>query len=225
MDAAHHAGKVHLPLRASNAQRVGLPHLLHGLGRANQGFAGHAAVVQAIAAHFVALNQGHLGLDSRRNVGRDQAARARANHHQVAVKALGARPARVQLARFQRGQDELGQQRKHPQQRQAAQQAGREHVAGRFNRRELGACIHNHRRAHQHAHLADGVELERPQRGQAHQQVDQPKREHRHQPQREQVQSAVLGQARVDGLQQLAKALLHKAAQQVARHPKSQQGA
>ena len=223
LHAMHHRREIHLALRIGNAQLPSLPHLRHGLGRANQGFAGHAAIVEAIPAHFVSLDQGDLGLDRCGQVGRHQSPRTSTNDHQVAVKALGARPAGVDLARLQGSDHELGHQRKQTQQHQTAQQRRGQHVTGRFDRGQLRAGIDIHRSAGEHADLADDIELAGAQGGQAHQQVDQPKRKHRHQTQGEQVKSAVLGQTFVDGLKPLPQSLFDDIAQQIARNPKGQQ--
>ena len=63
-------------------------HFMRDLGAFDQGFARHAAVVEAVAAHFVGLNQRDFGFHGGGNIGRDQAPRTGANDDQVAVKLL-----------------------------------------------------------------------------------------------------------------------------------------
>ena len=99
-------------------------HLVRQLGALDQGLARHAAVVQAVAAHFVGLHQSHFGLDGGRNVARHQATGARANDDQVAIESFGFQvlPARVDLAALEPVCDFARQQRKQPQQHKRAQQ-------------------------------------------------------------------------------------------------------
>jgi len=58
-------------------------------GGADQGLGGHAAGVEAVAAHLVALDQGHFGLHGGGDVGGDQAAGPGADDDEVAVVAAG----------------------------------------------------------------------------------------------------------------------------------------
>ncbi len=82
-------------------------HLLGDFCRFDDCFAGHAAVIEAIATHLVRFDQGDFCFHSRRNVSRHQAACAAAYHHQVAVKAFwfDVIPLCIDLAFFQRCND------------------------------------------------------------------------------------------------------------------------
>jgi hypothetical protein len=55
----------------------------NGPGAAEQGLGRHAAVVEAVAAHQVFLDQGHLRAQAGRPGGADQPGRPRPDHHEV----------------------------------------------------------------------------------------------------------------------------------------------
>ena len=103
-----------------------MAHLCGQFGRFDECLAGHTAVVEAVATHFVGLDQGYLGLDRRCDVGRHQTACATANYHQVAVKGLGFGmvPLGVHLAGLNNIHDFFGNQREQAQQHKGADQAG-----------------------------------------------------------------------------------------------------
>ena len=88
-------------------------HLMGQPGALDERFGRHTAIVQAVAAHLVRLDQCHPGLDDSRNVGADQAARPAPDHDQIAVKVPGANrfPARVDLATSQDIQHFFNEQR------------------------------------------------------------------------------------------------------------------
>ena len=224
VNALHDGRKIHRALRTAQPERFCATQMLHRLGRANEGLARHAAVVQAITAHLVAFDQGHLGLDGRGDVGRHQTTRARTDHHQIAVEVARAWPTGVELALLPPRNAPFGDQGEHAQQGQAAQQCRRQDIGGRFDGRQLGPRVHVHHRAGQHADLADQIERLGPDLGQPHEQVDEPEWEHRHQAQGEQVEHPILGQPGIDGRQKLPQPRLHHVAQQGAGDPKCQQG-
>ena len=99
-------------------------HFMRDLGAFDQGFARHAAVVEAVAAHFVGLNQRDFGFHGGGNIGRDQTPRTGANDDQVAVKLLRlqVQPAGVNLALLQDLGDLARQQGKEAEQHERAQQ-------------------------------------------------------------------------------------------------------
>jgi hypothetical protein len=124
----HHLREVELPL-GLDAVVGAVAHLAHQRRGLDQRLARHAAVVQAVAAHLVALDQRDLGLDHGGDVARDQARRAGADDDQVAVEAL--RPALGPAARrpcapSDHVDDLLGQQREQAEQHEAADQPRRE---------------------------------------------------------------------------------------------------
>ena len=171
------------------------------------------------------FHQRHLGLDRRGDVGRHQPGRAAADHHQVAVKLLRPRPAGVDAPRPHHIRQLLGHQRKHAQQHQRAQQPRRDDARQAADAGQLGAGVHVHRRAGQHAQLADPVERGRAHRRQPHRQVDDEERHHRHQPQGEQVETALARNAGVQRGQPVAEALLHPGPQQPAAGQEGQRRA
>ena len=224
--ALHDGGEAERGLAVVQPIPGPVPDLVRHLGRLDQRLAGHAAVVQAIAAHFVRFHQRDFGLDRRRNVGRHQACGTRANHDQVAVKGFGLQmgPARVHLAALEIVHNFARQQRENAQKHQRAQQRWAQDALERVKLAQLGARIHIHSGARQHAELADPVKSPGAQLGQAHHQVDDEEGHQRHQAQREQVKRAVFGDAAVDLGQPLAKARLDAVAQHKARRQKRQGG-
>ena len=224
---------LHQCFEAEVGRRIAQPvactvlHLVRQLGALDQGLAGHAAIVQTIAAHFVRFDQGDLGFDCGRNVGRDQPRRTGANHDQIAVKLfrLHAGPSCINLALANRRYPAFCEPWKDRQQQQTAQQRGAEDALRRVELRQLGACIHDHRRARQHAQLTDRIVGSRFHAREAHQQVDQKERHHRYQAQGQQVISAFFVYPRMDRLEAMAKARLNPVAQHKARGQKRQRGA
>ena len=94
----------------------------------------------------------------------------------------------------------------------------------RVELRQLRASVHEHRRAGQHAQLADPVKRPQLHAGEAHEQVDQEKGHERNQAQRKKVERAFAVHARVDVGQALTKARLDPVAQHKARCQKRQDG-
>ena len=225
--AVHHLREVELEVGARNAEVGAVSHVAQQRGGADQRLAGHAAGVQAVAAHLVRFHQRHPRLHGGCDVAGDQARRPGADDHHVAVEALGLAPgpARVHAACLPGSQGLLRQQREQAQQHERPQQAGADDATQRLDARQLRAGVHVHRRAGQHAQLAGHPVRARGNVGQPHQQVHQEVREQRHQPQAEQVEGAVARHAGVDVGQALAEARGHRAAQQVARAQHRQQRA
>ena len=160
LHALHHVGERHLRMSVGDAVGGAVAHLVHQLGRLDQRLARHAAVVEAVAAHLVALDQRHLGLHGGRDVARHQPGGTGTDHHQIAVEApgLAAAPARIDAPRLDRIDDLLGDDRKHAQQHERTDQCGRQDARERLDLRQLRARIHVHQRAGQHAELAHPVE-------------------------------------------------------------------
>ena len=201
-----------------------MAHLVGQLGALDQGLARHAAVVQAVAAHLVGLDQGHFGFDSGRNVGRHQTRCTPANHNQVAVKSLGAHtgPTGIDLALLDGRHHTPRQQGENAQQHKAAQKRRAQNALHRIELRQLRARIHIHRGASQHAELAGHIKRAGFHARQAHEQVDQEKRHDRDQAQGEEIKRTLFVHTSVDVGQALSKSHLHPLAQHKARSQKSQ---
>ena len=201
--------------------------LVGQFGAFDQRFARHAAVVQAVAPHFVGFHQRDLGLDHRADVGRHQPTGTSTNDDQVAVKAfrLLAAPSGHKPCLALETLDHLARhQREQAQQHKRTEQPRAQNAAQRLQLRQLCARVHIHHGAGQHAKLADPVEGQRLHLGQAHHQVDDEEGHQRHQPQREQVERPVFGHAVVDLGQAAAKARFDAVAQDKAGHQKCQRG-
>ena len=223
LHTGHHRSKVDRAGNAAQTQRFCFAQLFGDFGRANQRLARHATEVQAIAAHLVAFDQRDFGLDSGSDVRRDQPAGSGTDDDQVAVEVRRLLPARVDLAPLQRRDDGLGDEREHPQQHEAAEQRGREHVRQLADRGELRAGVDEHHGAGEHAELTDPVKTAGADGRQTSEQVDHEEREQGHQAQRQQVKNAIARHALVDRAELFAKARLHRITQQVARDQKGQQ--
>ena len=183
------------------AQRGRLADLGGQFGGTDQRLGGHAAGVQAIAAHGVFLYQADVGLDRCGNVGANEAAAAGTNYHQIAVELFGPLPAFVDSTGLDHVQQAPGNQGEQPQQHEGAEQPRREDAGQRVQLTEFAAGVHIHQRARQHAELADPPEGARRQAGQAHCQIDQKERKRRHQPQGKQVERAFAVDALIDAFQ------------------------
>ena len=176
---------------------IGMAQRIRGPGAANQGFGGHAAGIEAIAAHLVLFYQGNLRFHRRRYIGRDQTGGTTANDQQVVVEMRGFLPAGIHFAAADEAHHKLGNQGKETQQCKGQQQVSRDNVAGGLNLPQLGAGVYVNKRARQHgnpAHHGIGAQLHG---GQAHGQVDQEKREHRYKPQGGQVEGTIFFDATV----------------------------
>jgi hypothetical protein len=119
----------------------------------------------------------------------------------------------------------LGDPREQGEQEKRPDQAGRQDIAKRRDLCELRTGIHEHQGSSQHAKLANPVEGPDPYRRQPEQQIDEEEWENRHQPDREQIESALFVYTGIDLLEALPKALPHPIAQHIARHKKRQRRA
>ena len=126
LHAFHHLGEVELGFSLANAEFIGALHMREQLGRADQCLRGHAAGIQAIAAHFVFFHERYFGLHRRGDVGGDKTCRTAADHHHIAIKVRGLRPFRIDLACLQTVDDFLGDDREDAEQHKGADQAWRE---------------------------------------------------------------------------------------------------
>jgi hypothetical protein len=124
VDTLHDGGEVDRAGCARDAQRAGCFQLLGRLGRADQRLARHAAEVEAVAAHLVALDQRHLGFHRRGDVGGDKSAGPRTDDDEVAIEGLRLRPLRIDFAALNPADDPLRQERKDAQEHELASKAG-----------------------------------------------------------------------------------------------------
>ena len=217
----HHLGEVEIHRRRPQAVIGRAAHLHHDASRLEQGLRGHAAGVEAVAAHPVLLDQRHLGAHRGGDVGGDQARRAAADHHQVAVEARRPLPARVNAPRLEGVQDLLRDEREDAEQHEGADDARRKDARGRVDGGELSARVRIDERPRQHAELAHPVEGQGAHRREAHHEVDEEVRHRRDEPQREEVKRAFLLHAAIDALERCAVAAAHPVAQHEARYEES----
>ena len=222
----HHVFEREHRLGIAQAIACAVAHLVRQPRAFNQRLAGHAAIVQAVAAHGAHFHQRHPGLHRRSNIGRHQTARASAYDDQVAVKAarLLGLPAGVKPALLHPAQALPRQPGETGQQHEGAQQGGAQNSLQAGEAAQLRARVHIHQRAGQHAELAHAIKGAGAHAGQTHAQVDDEKRHQGHQAQGEQVQGALACHALVELGQARAKAGLQAVAQHMARHQKSQRG-
>ena len=119
----HHLPEIHLHRHRLQAELRRATGVIGDAGGADQGLAGHAARIQAVAAHLVALDQCHLRLHRRRDQRRHQPRRAGADDDHVGIKAARAPERRKHPARLDVCQQPLRQQRENRQQHKGQQQA------------------------------------------------------------------------------------------------------
>ena len=89
-----------------------MAHLLGELSAANQGLARHTAIVQAVAAHFMCLDQGHFCLHGGGDIGADQASGTGTDNDEVAIESLRFLPACIDFTALQPAGDGFGNKRK-----------------------------------------------------------------------------------------------------------------
>ena len=112
----HHLAKAELCFVRLQPIMIGVTYLMRQLGTSNQCLTRHATVVEAIASHLVRLDQRHLGLDHRRDVGGHQPTRSAADHDQIAVESCREIPFGINAAALQPGRNFFGDHRKNSQQ-------------------------------------------------------------------------------------------------------------
>lgn len=88
-DVLHHGREMDAGLTACNAQPVCVADAVRQVGRRDEGLAGHAPVVQAIAAHGSALHESDRGLGGGGDIGGHQSGGPAADDDEVAVEAFG----------------------------------------------------------------------------------------------------------------------------------------
>ena len=216
LDALHHRGKIHRATHPGEAQRRALLQFMGQPGRTQQRLGRHAAGVQAVAAHLVLFDQADLGLHRRSDVGTDQPTGTGADHQQIAVEGIGLEPAGIYPSGLHQAEQLARKQGEQAEQDESTEQSRRENPAQRLQLAQLAAGVHIDQGARQHAELADPPVGTQRQAGQAHGQVDQKEREHRHQAQCKQVVRPFALDPGIDPGQALTEALAHPVAQQKA---------
>ena len=219
-----HATQIHPGLQGAEAVAVGMAQARGEAGRADQGLAGHTAGVQAVAAHAMPLHQGHLGPNGGGDVGGDQASRTGANDDQVAIEMAGAAPGAIELPKPPAAKQQLHDPGQQAQQGEGTEQGRREEARQAGELGQLGAGVHVHQGGRQHAQLGDKSERHQGHGREPHQQVHQKERNHRHQPQTQQIGGSVASDARLDRPQTLAEAAPHRFTQQRAGQQAGRRG-
>jgi len=107
-------------------------------------------------------------------------------------------------------------------QQKGTQQGGRQNILHCIQLGELGAGVHVNDGQRQHAELTDPVERPRWNPSHAHPHVDQKIRDHRHEPQPEQIEGAGYFHAGTDHPQPAAQTALHHITQSIAGGQESQ---
>ena len=86
LDSLHDRRKIHLSGSVHQSEFLGSSDVGHNATTANQGLAWHTPGIQAIATHFVLLNQNSLSLRTCPDNGSNQASRTAADHNNIRVK-------------------------------------------------------------------------------------------------------------------------------------------
>ncbi len=225
MDPRHDLGEGNGGFGGGKAVAVRMAHLMGGPGASDQGLGGNAAVVQAVAAHLVRLDQSHPRPGRGGDVGRDEAGRSSADDDQVAVEARGAIPAFVDPLPAQDVQREPRDPGEDAEQRERGQERRRDKAADAVDLGQLRAGIHIDRGSGQHSGLADQIEGRDADRRQPHQQVDGEEGDDRDEAQREKVEGAVALEPGVDRPGAVAEFRMDPVAQQVPGHEEGERGA
>ena len=171
------------------------------LGRADERLRGHAAGVQAIAAHPVLLDQRHLRLHRRARCRRvTRPAEPPPITTRLRSKRRGLLHSRIRSARLQRFHCALCGERKD------AEENERERRVASSTRTARAACRRRRRRSFRGACRAGSPNRTSVSRigRESHRQIDHEERKHGSEPQREQIVSAFLFDACVDRFELVA---------------------
>ena len=103
MHARHHLAEAEIGYRRIQAVMFGVTHLVREFCTLDERLAWHAAIVQAIAAHLVCLDQRHFSFHYRRDISRHQPRRPAADNDQIAVKSGGTLPSGINAPSLQPG--------------------------------------------------------------------------------------------------------------------------
>ena len=225
LHALHDVREVELRGRALETVVLGARDVVQHLGGAQQGLAGHAARVQAVAAHAVAFDQRDLGLDRGGDQRTDQAPGPRPDHDEVGVEPFGFLEPAQNRPRLGGVQRLFGDQREQAEQGERNDQPRGDDAGHGRDLPQLCAGVHIDHGAGQHPDLADPVERPRRQRRDRHGQVDREEGEGGHEPEREQVEGAVFFDSAVDGGKLPLEAGAHRIAEQIPRDGERQRGA
>ena len=222
MHMAHHLGEIDFRLVGGDSEARGLTNLMGRTPGTNQRLGGHAAGIEAVTAHLVALDQRDTRIHGRGDIAGDQPGGTGTDDDHVVIKGLRLVEGRLLLALAQHADDLLGDQREEAQRDEGGDQPRREDAGQGFQLAQLTPGVHVDGGARQHAQLACHVEGDHAHAGQAHHQIDDEEREDRHQAQREQIEAAFALDATVEGFQLTAEALLDALAQQSAGNQEGQ---
>ena len=195
LHTAHHLGEVERVGRTVDAR---LPRGPGESRRARQRTGQHTPLMHRRATQAATLDQTDLRLQRGGDTRRRQAPGATADHHQVALEALGPVPAAVGPPRLVGSQQARGHQREYRQQNQRADHGRGKNAGQRVDPDQLQAGVHVDRMPRQHAQLRrppEGPEADprQPKRG-----IQQHERNQGNQPQRDEVKAAVARQPLVD---------------------------
>ena len=215
--ALHHFAEVELDVRVPEAVFLRTGGVGQHPGGAQQRLARHAARIQTVAAHAVALDQRHFGLDGGRDQRGDEAARSGPDHDQVVVEALRLAELPQHLAGLDCIENLLGDQGREAEQREGDPQGWRQDVSHRLDLAEFRAGIHVYDGAEDHPQLADPVEAPGGDRRQRHREVDREERDRGNQAHGEEVKRAFPLDAPVDGREVLSESPPHRVPEQVTR--------
>jgi hypothetical protein len=197
----HHVGKIEVGGGGPDPELTRPPHLREQPRRADERLGGHAAGVEAIAAHAILLDERHLRFHGSGDVGRDETRRAGADDDEIAVEARGFRPARIDAARFHPFQDALRDQREDAEQRKRDDELERHPELA-----EPRARVDVDHGAREHADLAHPHVGPGPHRRERHEEIDREKGKSGHEPQGEEIEGALALDARVDPPEAVAEA-------------------
>lgn len=109
LHASHDPCEVGLGGRLGDAEALRPADLAEQAYAADQRLGGDAAGVETVSAQPMALDQRHLRLQRRCQIGTHQTTRAGADHHQITIEAMGSRPASVDPPSLDPGDQPGGQ--------------------------------------------------------------------------------------------------------------------
>ena len=153
----HDPAKIHLYVHRLQPELGSPPGVVGYPRRADQGLAGHATGVQAVAAHPVSLHQGHFGLHGGGDEGGHQPGGPRPDDNQVGVETARFRIGPQRPAGLDARQYPLCQQGENRQQHEGQQQPRRDDASRGLQLPQLGTGVHIGGGGGQHAQLGDPV--------------------------------------------------------------------
>ena len=122
----HDLGEVEVRIRPPDPELPGASDVGEELRRADEALRGHAAGVEAVSPHLVALDEGDLRPDRRSDEGAHEPRGARADHHQIALEPPRAAVTAIDPAGAERIDDLLRDEGEDPEQQEGEPQGRRE---------------------------------------------------------------------------------------------------